>query len=87
MSLSKTSQKQAVSRNSNTIPRATAFSADAGVALSAPYNPKTIIHKNAFDDSKLIVLTINPDLDKVSATPNAKAESAKQLFASYRDQK
>jgi len=78
MSLSKTLGKQAVSKSAK--------------AANIPYNSKlrnSATKVKTFIETDLIVLTVNPELNKIAATGklNAKAESAKQLFANYRNKK
>jgi hypothetical protein len=78
MSLSKTLGTQAVSKSAK--------------AANIPYNSKLrnpTTKVKAFAETDLIILTVNPDLTKVTSTGklNAKAESAKQMFANYRNKK
>jgi len=42
-----------------------------------------------FTETNLIVLTVNPELDKAASSEklNAKAVSAKQMFSNYRNKK
>ena len=98
MSLSKVSRKRAISKSSVDVHFAGAVKAKTGsentynVAANIPYNTKVrnpAAKAKVFTESNLIVLTVNPELDKAASEEklNAKAESAKQMFSDYRNKK
>jgi hypothetical protein len=98
MGLSKASRNQATSKHSRTAHVAGGVKVEAGsdhiygITANTSYNSKLRnlnAKPKAFNEASLIVLTINPELDKVASPekPNAKAEAAKQMFADYRNKK
>lgn len=86
MSLSKISRKQAVSKNSATVRIGGSIKVETvgGSAYSIATTKAA-----AFTEANSIVLRVNPKLDKIASaeTLNAKAESAKEMFANYRNKK
>ena len=98
MSLSKASGKQSTSKSSRAVRVVGAVKTETGgdhiysVAANIPYHTKLrnpAAKGKAFTEANLIVLTVNPELDKAASAEklNAKAESAKQMFANYRNKK
>jgi len=90
MSLSKTSGKRAISKSSTAVgigARVHVETGSSGVYSPAVNSPSTKV--TAFTEVNSIVLTVNPELDKVISEErrNTKAESAKQMFANYRNKK
>jgi hypothetical protein len=98
MSLSKTSGKHTIATGSKAVRVGGTLKVETGrdhlysVAANIPYNSKLrnpATKVKSFSEPNLIVLTVNPKLDKAASTEklNAKAESAKQMFANYRNKK
>jgi len=98
MSLSKASRKHTISKGSGTaVHVAGVLTAGTGgdfygVAANIPCNKKLrnpAAQARPFTETNLVVLTVNPKLDKAASAEklNAKAESAKKMFAAYRDKK
>jgi hypothetical protein len=84
MSVSRTSKKPAVSKDSRVDYALAAKKVKASID-----DVNTNIHQldGSTVDGSGIVVTVNTELDKVASArqPNAKVESAKQLFANYRN--
>ena len=74
MSLSKTSGNQAELKQTR---------------AARPRSGNVVAKTAAFNNTNMIVLTVNPKLDEIASAENlnAKAESAKQMFANYRNKK